>query len=133
MFLVVYSIRHRSARVQIGSGLIRFGLFWVRVYIGSIRVQVGLDSTQVISNFGSIWVITVSDQFGFGSVQFRISGQNRFNSFSCWFGSGFELFGSSHFCQVYVPITFGFLDLPLTILDSLFCLQQILQKLFVFN
>jgi len=36
----------------------------------------------------------VLDRFGFRSDQFRISGQNRFNFFSCRFGSGFGSFGS---------------------------------------
>jgi len=68
--------------------------------MGSIRVRVNLDSIRVISNFGSIRVIIVSGGFGFGSVQFRISGQNQFNSFSCRFGSAFRSFGSGHFRQV---------------------------------
>ena len=42
----------------------------------------------------------VSDRFGFGSVQFRISGQNRFNFFSRRFGSGFGSFGSGQLDRV---------------------------------
>ena len=59
---------HTNFRVQIGSGLIRFGSFRVRVYIGSIRVRVSSDLIRIISNLGSIRVITVSCRFGFGLV-----------------------------------------------------------------
>jgi len=52
-------------RVQIGSGLIRFGSFRVRVYIGSIRVQISSNSIRVIEDFGSIRFITVSGRFNF--------------------------------------------------------------------
>ena len=61
MFLVVYPIRVGSVRVQISSGLIRFGSFRVRVYIGSIRVRVSSESIRAISNFGSL-------QFRVGSI-----------------------------------------------------------------
>jgi len=47
------------------------------MYIGSIRVPVGSDPIRVISNFGSIRAIIISGRFGFGTVQFRISGRNR--------------------------------------------------------
>ena len=100
MFLFVYSIRVGSIRVQIGSGLIRFGSFRVRVCIGSLRVRVRSDSIQIISDFGLIRVISVLGRFGFGSFQFRISGRNRFNSFSCRFGSGLGSFGSGRSVQV---------------------------------
>ena len=66
--------------------------------------QFGFDLGQV--EFGSIRVITVLDRFGFGSVQFQISGRNRFNSFSCRFGSSFGSFDLGHFFQVYKILTF---------------------------
>jgi len=116
LFLLVYPIRVGSDRVQIGSGLIWFGLFRVQVYIGSIRVQVSSGSIRIMSNFGSIQFITVSDRFGFGSVQFQISVRNRLISFSCRFRSNFGSFGSGHFCQVYERVV-----------------KQILIKLILFN
>ena len=73
----------------------RFMFNSIRVYIESIRVRVSSGLIRVMSDFGSIWVIIVSDRFGFRSVQFQILGRNQFNSFSCRFGSGFGLFGSS--------------------------------------
>ena len=42
----------------------------------------------------------ILDRFGLGSVQFRISGQNRFNFFLCLFGSGFGSFGSGQLDRV---------------------------------
>jgi len=85
VILVIYPIKFifncLSYSGWIGSGLICFRSFQVRVYIGSKRVRVSSDSIRAISNFGSIRVITVSGRFGFGFVQFRISGRNRFNSF----------------------------------------------------
>ena len=95
-FYLIILFGYKSVRVQIGSGLIRFGSFRVRVYIGSIKIRVSSGSIRVMSDFGSIRVITVSDRFDFGSVQFRILGRNRFNSFSCRFGS----FGSGYSVRV---------------------------------
>ena len=57
---------YKSVRVQIVSGLIRFGSFRVRVYIGLIRVRVSSDSVRVSSDFGSL-------QFCFGSVLGRFN------------------------------------------------------------
>jgi len=59
----------------------------------SIRARISSDSIRVISDLGSIRVITVSGRFGFGSVSFRISDQHQFNPFSCRYGSGFGSFG----------------------------------------
>ena len=53
MFLVVYPIWVGSIRVHIGSGLIRFVSFRVRVYIESIRVRVSSDGGPSLSTFSS--------------------------------------------------------------------------------
>ena len=102
--LVVYPIKFVfscvSYLVWISLGTNRFEFNSVQVYIGSIRVRVNLDLIRVISDFGSIGVITVSDRFSFGSVQFQILGRNRFNSFSCRFGSDFGLFSSGRLVWV---------------------------------
>ena len=60
-----------------GSGTNQFEFNLVRiisdsVYIGSIRVRVSSDSIQVISDFGSILVITISGWFGFRLVRIEI-------------------------------------------------------------
>ena len=104
VILVIYPIKFififlsYSGWIDSCTNRLEFNL--VRVYIGSIRVRVSSDLIRVISNFGLIWVITVSGRFGFGSVQFRILGQNRLNSFSYQFGSDFRLFSPGHSVRV---------------------------------
>ena len=88
----------------IGSDTSRFGFNLVQVISGSGLHRVNKNSGQFGFDSGHVEfrVIAVSDRFGFGSVQFWISGRNRFNSFSCRFGLGSDRsvgsFGSGHFC-----------------------------------
>ena len=114
----------------IGSGIIRFGSFRVRVYIGSRGVRVGSDSVRFVSGYGSQRVNTISGRFGFGSghVRFEVKlGHYGFGSVRFWVGSisnfrlkSIQLFlllvriwfriirfgsiGSGHFFQVYVRV-----------------------------
>jgi len=69
-------------------------------HIGSTRFRFSSDLVRVISDFGLNRVIMVLDRFGFGSGQFRISSRNRFNFFSCRFGSGFGSFGSGQLDRI---------------------------------
>ena len=86
----------------ISSGTNRFGFNSVWVISDSDLHRVNKSSSQFGFDSGHIgfWVITVSGRFGFGSVQFRISDRNWFNSFSRRFGSDFELFGSGRLVRV---------------------------------
>ena len=110
IILVVYPIKFiftcLSYSGWISLGTNRFGFNLLRFISGSGLHRVNKSSGQFRFDSGhiefrSIRVITVLSRFGFGSVQFRISGQNQFNSFSCRFGFGFWSFDSGHFCQVY--------------------------------
>ena len=111
IILVIYPIKFIFSCLfysgWIGSGLIRFGLFRVRVYIRSIRVRVSSDLVRFISGYGSNWVNKISGQFGFdldhysfGSVQFQISDWNQFNSFLCRLRSDFGSFGSGQSSRI---------------------------------
>jgi len=80
----------------IGSGIIRFGLFRARVYIGSREVRVGSGSVQFISGYGSHRVNKISGRFGFGSGHFGFgstSDHYGFGSVRFWVGSILD-FGS---------------------------------------
>jgi len=120
----------------IGSGIIRFGSFRVRVYIGSIRVWVGSDSVRVISGSDLHRVNRSSGWFGFssGHIGFRVkSGHYSFGSVRFWVGlisdfrsKSVQLFlmsvwvlvwvirfgsiGLGHFCQVYLWVEVGIVE-----------------------
>ena len=90
----------------IGSGTNRFGFNSVRVISGSGLYRINKISDQFGFGLGHFGFRVKSVQHDFGSVWFwvgsiLISGQNRFRSFGCRFGSGFGSFGSGQFCQVY--------------------------------
>ena len=98
VILIVYPIKFIFSCLfysgSIGSVTNRFGF---NSDLGLHRInkssgQFGFDS-------GHIRFRVNSDHYSFGSV--RISGRNRFNSFSCWFESRFESFDLGHSCQVY--------------------------------
>lgn len=82
-------------------GLDQFGSESIRVILGSSvhrvnKMVVSSYSVQIILGFESNQVNMVSSQFSFRSVQFQVSGQERFNSFRYRFGSNFGLFGLGH-------------------------------------
>jgi len=111
-------------RIQVGSRLIRFGSFQVRVYIGSIKVRVSSNLVLLISSYGSNRVNKIYGQFKFdlgqiASLQFQVgSVLGRFNFkflveiSSTLFHVGSDLIsnrlvgsiGSGHFYQVYLII-----------------------------
>ena len=75
--------------VGLGSGIFRFGLFRVRVYIGLIGVRVDSDSVRVISGSGLHRVNRSLGRFRFGSghIGFRVkSGHYSFGSVWFWVG-----------------------------------------------
>ena len=106
VILVVYPIKfifnYLSYSGWISSGTNRFGFNLVRIISGSGLHRVNKSSGQFGFDSGHIGfrVITVLGRFDFLSVQFRILGRNRFNSFSCRFGAGFGLFGSGRSIRV---------------------------------
>ena len=130
----IFSYLSYSGWIDSSTNLFEFNL--VRVISDSSLHRVSSDSVQFISGYGSnrankisghfgfdsvisdfklIRIITVSCWFGFGSVQFRISGRNRFNSFSRRFGSGFGPPRSGYFCLVHPWHFWG----PLIVIDGI--------------
>ena len=65
--------------------------------------------TPIRGHIGFRGIIVLS-RFGFGLIEFRISRQNRFNSFSCHFRFGFGLFGSSQLDRVTLAGLLTMLD-----------------------
>jgi len=126
VILVVYLIKFVFSCLSyldwIGSGTSWFGF-------NSVRVISGSDLHRVNKSSGQFGFDSCHIGFRVGSSRFniRISGRNQFNSFSYWFGSDFRLFGSGHFCQVYMihcPCSL----MPQSGISKLACKYQSIQK-----